>query len=83
MDPIADRQRFVFVSDLVKEDCELVSPEPRDRIAASDRVKKATGNSFEQFISSQMSKPIVDDLELIEVQEDEGKAISIPSHSAI
>ena len=59
---------------------ELVTPEARDRVRFSRAMAQSVGNHFQELVADGMAKRIIDALEVIEIEAEDGEAFA-PLHS--
>ncbi|TLD46014.1 MAG: hypothetical protein FAZ92_01705 [Accumulibacter sp.] len=67
-------RRFPAVGCLEQDD-ELVATEPRHRVFGTDTVEQPHRRLFEQSVAGDVTKGVVDDLEVVEVDEDYAHAL--------
>ena len=73
-DPIDDE----LVDDVLDEDRELVATEPGDRVARPQAGREALRDRDQQLVAEAVTEPVVDDLELVEVDEQERDRLTQP-----
>ena len=62
---------------LLEQDAELVPAQSRHRVAAADGTEKSLTNYLQQAVARPVSLGIVDFLELIEIEDDDGDSLRI------
>ena len=81
--PRADLAGLVQAVDVVQEDDELVAAEAGRRVDFPDRLAEAVGDGHEQCVADVVPQAVVDDLEAVEVEEQDGElAIGIAARTA-
>ena len=82
---IGDGQRILRVVELIEQDDELVAAQPGgaggvaaggDAVAAPQRLAQSLGNLLEQLVAHLVSQAIVDQLEAVEVQIQDGRRVA-------
>ena len=58
---------------------ELVPPDPRNRVLDSDLFLEPTADLSEHFIANVMAEPVVDGLEVVQVEVGEAEDIAEPA----
>src|SRR6185295_17608882 len=73
MDPLRHAGGVVDVADLLEQDGELVSTHARHRVAEADAALQAPGDLDEELVAQRVAEAVVDDLEAVEVEEEDGE----------
>ena len=71
--PIDEAEGVLDVADVVDEDGELVAAEPRHGVADADAAFKPAGDPHQQFVAGHVAETVIDDLEAVEVEEENGE----------
>ena len=64
---------------VLDENSELVSPQPRDRVALPDAEGEGLRQSFQQGVSGHVSAGVVHHLELVQIQVAQSMGAAIPA----
>ena len=70
--PLGHGQRALEVGRVVGEDRELVAAQAGDEVAGADRVGDPLGDGLEERVAGGVAERVVDDLEVVEVDEQDG-----------
>ena len=76
-DLLGHRRRHLGCRDALQDDRELVAAQPRHQIAGAHATGDALRDGLEQEIARFMTQGVVDDLEAVEVQEQDGVTAGI------
>ena len=71
-DPLCGVDGLPVAGDVLEQDPELIASEPRDGVAHPDRLLDPRRHRGEQFVSDLMAEAVVDELEVIEIEEQDG-----------
>ena len=71
--PLGDRERLRRVGEVLAEHDELVAAEARERVVDAQAVGQARGEAAEQLVAGLVAQAVVDDLELVEIDEEDGE----------
>src|SRR4029079_11212572 len=63
---------------VVDEDRELVAAEAGERVAGTDAALEAPGDFDEELVAREVAQAVVDDLEAVHVDEEDGEAVVGP-----
>ena len=72
-----DRHRPLLVADVVEQDRELVAPESGGRVGGPERIRDATRHRDEDVVAAGVAKGVVEHLEVVEVDEQDGERLAI------
>ncbi len=75
--PIGDQRRVALVSDILEEHGELVASEAGDRVPRSEEPFQLPSERGEQLIARGMPQAVVDVLEAVDVEEEDGEGIAL------
>ena len=82
MDRLADLPRdlggVLLGADARDEQRELVAAEARDRVALADVLLDPLGDLAQQLVADRVAERVVDDLEAVEVEEEDGQPLVVP-----
>ena len=78
-DPVADGQRVAVALHAVEEDDELVTAEAGDQVVGSQDRADALGDLAEQVVADVVAAGVVDQLEAVDVEEEEGDVGAVPT----
>ena len=67
--------------DIVTHDDELVAADPRHRVAGTDRAGDSLGSETQERIAGAVTKRVVDDLELIDIEEHHAELGAAPARA--
>jgi hypothetical protein len=67
-----DEDRFRGIAEVVADHAELVAAEPCDRVARAQRARQPLAQCAQQLVARVMAAAVVDELELVEVEEQDG-----------
>ncbi len=67
-------RRVLGFGDVIEENNELIAPEPGRGVVGSQASLEPGGDGLEQQIAARMAEGVVDDLETVEVEEQDGAA---------
>ena len=70
--------RGVLLVDVVEQDRELVAAEPAGRVLGADRGEQALGDHRQDRVRLDVAERVVDGLEVVEVDEQDGRAPGVP-----
>ena len=71
-DALGHLGRGALVGDVLEQDPELVASEPSDRVARAQRLAQSRRDVDEQRVARGVAHAVVDELELVEVEEQDG-----------
>ena len=80
-DALGDISSLLRVDDPVEQDGELVAAEARHRIGGAHRRAEPGGNLLEHEVSRRVPEAVVDRLEVVEVDEDDGDRETAALHA--
>jgi hypothetical protein len=66
------RNRVLLVVDVLAQERELVAAEAGDGLVPAQRVPQAVGDRGDQLVAGVVAEAVVDDLEAVEVEEEDG-----------
>ena len=72
-DPLGGRDRVAFAGDVVQQQAELVAAEARDRVGRPDGLAESRRDARQQLVAGVVPERVVDLLEVIEVDEQDGR----------
>ncbi len=73
MDPLRDARGVGLAADVLEQDRELVAAEPREGVAGAQAGLEPPGELHEEIVSREVPHAVVDALEAVEVEEDDGE----------
>ena len=76
LDPLGDVNRARNVVDPIEKDRELVAADAGDGVAGSEVVFEALRDALEQLVAERVAEAVVDVLEAVEVEEENGELVS-------
>src|SRR6185437_8374676 len=68
-----DRRRFASIAEL--DDCKFIAAEPRHRVARAETATEAGSDLDQKLIANRMAERIVDPLEMVEVETEDGELV--------
>src|SRR3954471_13516881 len=68
--------RVIFVGDVLADEDELVAAEACQQLVAADGLAQARGDGEQQAITGVVAEAVVDDLEAVEVDEEDGDLLT-------
>ena len=80
---LADGDRVLLVADVLAEDRELVAAEAGDGLVPAQRVAQAIGDGLDQLVAGRVAEAVVDDLEAVEVEEEDGDVAAAAALEAL
>ena len=78
-DLVGQHVRIAGLAQAGKDDGELVTAKARDGVAFPDLGLQAFGHGNQQGIACGVSKPVIDRLEVVQVEEHQGAAAGLPA----
>src|SRR6185503_3072655 len=72
--PLGDGDRVVRLGDVLAHEDELVAAEARGHLVAADGAAQALGDGEQEAVAGVVAETVVDDLEAVEVDEQDGDA---------
>ena len=76
---LGDDRRLAGVADVLQQHRELVAAEAGDGVAGTDRAVEPLGDGLQELVADGVSERVVDQLEAVEVEEEDGCAALRPA----
>ena len=81
-DPLGDADRVTLIHHVLGQDRELVAAEAGHRVAGAHGLLQPRGDCGEKLVAGRVSQRVVDELELVEVEEEDGdRSLLVPRAS--
>src|SRR3954451_10143288 len=74
LDACGDLGGLPGIADALEHDDELVAPEPGDGVLVADDGRETGGDLAQQLVARAVAEAVVDDLEAVEVEQEDGEA---------
>ena len=78
LDPLGDHQGPAR-GRLGKDDCELLSPVPREDVGGAGAFPQQASDIPKREISGRMAEPVIELLEIVHVDHEEGQCMPVPA----
>src|SRR5207244_10910105 len=79
---LSDQDGLEVVDEVLEENGELAAAETSSRVAVSQRALEALGHRDQDLVAGRVAQAVVDDLEVVEVEEEDGGQASPPLQAA-
>ena len=80
---LGDGDRVLLVADVLAEDRELVAAEAGHGLVPAQRVAQAVGDGDDQLVAGRVAEAVVDDLEAVQVEEEDGDVAAAAAIEAL